>query len=110
MTSMTRTLAIAFVAGIATAAVAVAATERTVGQKGKVFSESEIAVKKGDTILFVNDDTISHNIMSNTAGNSFNLGSQAPGLSTPVTFDKPGEVMVICAIHPRMKLSVKVTD
>jgi plastocyanin len=110
MTAMTRTLAIAFAAGIATAAVAFAATERTIGQKGKVFSESEIALKKGDTVLFVNDDTISHNIMSNTAGNSFNLGSQAPGLSTPVTFDKAGEIMVICAIHPRMKLNVKVTD
>jgi plastocyanin len=110
MSSLTRTLVIAFAAGIATAAVAVAATERTIGQKGKVFSESEIAIKKGETVVFVNDDTISHNIMSSTSGNTFNLGSQAPGLSTPVTFDKSGDVTVICAIHPRMKLLVKVAD
>ena len=106
-----RTLAIAFAAGIATAAVAVAATgERSITQKGKVFSESEVAIKKGETVVFVNDDTVSHNIMSNTTGNQFNLGSQAPGISTPVTFDKSGDVTVICAIHPRMKMTVKVSD
>jgi plastocyanin len=109
MSSLTRALVIAFTAGIATAAVA-AGAERSITQKGKVFSESEVAIKKGETIVFVNDDAVSHNIMSNTAGNQFNLGSQQPGISTPVTFDKPGDVTVICAIHPRMKMVVKVAD
>ena len=107
--TLARTLIIAFAAGIATAAVA-AGTERSITQKGKVFSESEVAIKKGETVVFVNDDTVSHNIMSNTTGNQFNLGSQAPGISTPVTFDKSGDVTVICTIHPRMKMMVKVSD
>jgi plastocyanin len=58
----------------------------------------------------VNDDSIPHNIMSATKGSEFNLGSQAPGMSTDVTFKETGDVQVICAIHPRMKMMVKVTD
>jgi plastocyanin len=48
--------------------------------------------------------------MSTGKGNEFNLGSQAPGSSTDVTFKEVGDVTVICAIHPRMKMTVKVVD
>jgi len=98
-------VALAFVSG---AAVAAFAAEQTVTQKGKVFSKPEVTLKKGDTIVFVNDDTVAHNIYSATAGNDFNLGSQPPGKSVSVTFDKPGEIDVMCAIHPLMKMKVKV--
>src|SRR5262249_20723457 len=100
-------VAAAFVTG---AAVAAFAAEHTVSQKGKKFSVSEITVKKGDKVLFVNDDNVAHNIFSTTAGNEFNLGSQAAGSSAPVTFDKTGDIDVLCAIHPLMKMKVKVTD
>jgi plastocyanin len=96
----------AFVAG---GAVALAA-ETTITQKGKQFSEKEVAIKKGDTVLFVNDDNIAHNVMSTTSGNAFNLGSQPPGKATPVTFDKLGTIQVLCAIHPTMRMTVKVSD
>jgi plastocyanin len=43
-------------------------------------------------------------------GNEFNLGSQSPGSSTDVVFKEVGDVTVICAIHPRMKMTVKVVD
>ena len=98
-------VALAFVSG---AAVAAFAAEQTVTQKGKVFSKPEVTLKKGDTIVFVNDDTVAHNIYSATAGNDFNLGSQPPGKSVSVTFDKPGDIDVMCAIHPLMKMKVKV--
>ncbi|MBM3530652.1 MAG: hypothetical protein FJX62_21425 [Alphaproteobacteria bacterium] len=98
--------AVAFMSGIAVAY----AAERTVGQKGKVFSEKEVTLKKGDTIVFVNDDNIAHNVMSTSAASKFNLGLIQPGHSTPVTFKNSGEVQVICAIHPTMKMTVKVAD
>ena len=88
---------------------AYAATE-VIHQQGRVFSSESISVKKGDAVTFLNDDTVPHNIMSATKGNEFNLGSQAPGTSTDVTFKEAGDVQVICAIHPRMKMMVKVTD
>jgi plastocyanin len=86
------------------------AANLTITQKGRVFSSESITVKKGEAITFVNDDTVPHNIISNSKGNEFNLGSQPPGASTDVTFKEAGEVQVICAIHPRMKMMVKVTE
>jgi plastocyanin len=99
-------LAAAFLSGTAVAF----ATERTVMQKGKAFSESEIAVKVGDTIVFVNDDNVFHNVFSSHPENKFNLGSLKPGSSTPVTFKTAGDIQVLCAMHPSMKMLVKVSN
>ena len=79
-------------------------------QKGRLFSVDSIVIKRGESLTFINDDTVPHNIASISAGNEFDLGSQGPGTSTDVTFTKAGEAQVFCAIHPRMKLTVKVTD
>ena len=86
------------------------AANLSISQKGRVFSSEEIKIKKGETVTFVNDDSVPHNIMSTSKGNEFNLGSQSPGAATDVTFKEGGEVLVICAIHPRMKMTVKVAD
>ena len=48
--------------------------------------------------------------MSLTPGNAFDLGSQVPGSATPVSFDRTGIVSVICAIDPRMRMIITVTD
>ena len=75
-----------------------------------MFSSESVTLKKGETLSFLNDDSVPHNIMSASKGNEFNLGSQSPGSSTDVTFKEAGDVLVICAIHPRMKMMVKVTE
>jgi plastocyanin len=89
---------------------ALAAADLTITQKGRVFSSEEVAIKKGGALTFLNDDSVPHNIMSASKGNEFNLGSQAPGTATDVTFKESGDVLVICAIHPRMKMTVKVAE
>jgi plastocyanin len=86
------------------------AANQMVHQQGRVFSSESLDIKKGETITFMNDDTVSHNIISTSKGNEFNLGSQPPGTSTDVTFKEAGDVLVLCAIHPRMKLTVKVSN
>jgi plastocyanin len=106
MKSMKIALALSFIAGTTVAL----AAERTISQKGKVFSETSVEIKKGDTLVFLNDDNVAHNILSTTPGNVFNLGLIGPGHSTPVTFDKSGDMQIICAMHPSMKMSLKVTD
>lgn len=100
-------LGLAIVAGFSTGALA---ASQVIHQKGRVFSEESITVKKGEPVTFLNDDTIPHNIMSTSKGNEFNLGSQPPGSSTDVTFKEAGDISVICAIHPRMKMKVAVVD
>jgi plastocyanin len=86
------------------------AANLTITQKGRMFSSESITIKKGDSLTFVNDDSVPHNILSTSKGNEFDLGSQPPGSTTEVTFKEVGEAQVICAIHPRMKLTVKITD
>jgi plastocyanin len=86
------------------------AANQVIHQKGRVFSSENVTIKKGEALTYVNDDSIPHNIMSGTKGSEFNLGSQAPGTSTDVTFKEAGNVQVICAIHPRMKMMVTVTE
>jgi len=86
------------------------AANLTISQKGRAFSSETVTLKKGGTLTFMNDDSIPHNIMSTSIGNEFNLGSQPPGASTDVTFKEAGDVLVICAIHPRMKMTVKVAE
>jgi len=86
------------------------AATQVIHQQGRAFSSEGVTIKKGEALTFFNDDSVPHNIMSTSKGNEFNLGSQAPGTSTDVTFKEAGEVQVICAIHPRMKMMVKVED
>lgn len=86
------------------------ASSYTVGQKGRTFSAANLEVKRGEVVMFVNDDNVTHNITSSTAGNEFNLGAQAPGTATPVSFTTAAEVQVRCLIHPRMQMTVKVTE
>jgi len=100
-------LSLVIISGLSTGAFA--ATE-IIHQQGRVFSAESITVKKGDPLTFLNDDSVPHNIMSASKGNEFNLGSQGPGNSTDVVFKEAGDVTVICAIHPRMKMTVKVVD
>jgi|SRR4051794_30491277 plastocyanin len=100
-------LMIVVVAGLSAGALA---ANLTISQKGRMFSSESVTIKKGEALTFVNDDTVPHNIISTSTGNEFNLGSQPPGAATDVTFKQAGDVQVICAIHPRMKMTVKVTD
>jgi len=105
-----RTLALFTVVIVSGLSVGAYAATEVIHQQGRVFSSESISLKKGDALTFLNDDTVPHNIMSASKGNEFNLGSQAPGTSTDVTFKEAGDVQVICAIHPRMKMMVKVID
>jgi plastocyanin len=107
---MRKTLIAAALTLIAAGSIAALADDTLIHQKGRAFTVSEVTIKKGSTLTFVNDDTVPHNIISTSKGNEFNLGSQPPGASTDVTFKESGEALVICAIHPRMKLTVNITD
>jgi plastocyanin len=100
-------LVFAVVSGLSFGALA---AKETIHQQGRMFSVENVTIKKGEALTFLNDDSVPHNIMSSSKGNEFNLGSQAPGTSTDVTFKEAGDAQVICAIHPRMKMTVKIED
>ncbi len=85
-------IAFAAAVGMIAGCVTALAAERSITQKGKTFSQTDLTIKKGDTLRFVNDDNITHNIFSTSSGNTFNIGAQAPGVTTPVKFANTGEV------------------
>ena len=84
------------------------AADHEIGQKDKTFSVTTLTVKPGDTIVFKNDDHLTHNVYSTAKGNEFNLRAQAPGTSASVTLATEGTVEIRCAFHPKMKLVVTV--
>ena len=67
-----------------------------------------INVKVGDKINFKNADDTAHNIYSTSELKTFDLGSFMPGEVRTVSFEKKGNALVECAIHPQMQLDVTV--
>lgn len=86
------------------------ASEFTVLQKNKAFSESTMTIKVGDMIHFKNEDPFFHNVFSLSDTQFFDLGSYPQGESKPVTFETPGTVEVECAIHPDMFMTIEVSE
>ena len=84
------------------------ASDFTVGQRNKKFTEHDMTVSVGDTVYFRNDDPFSHNVYSLSEAKSFDLGSYPKGSSRAVTFDQPGEIEVGCAIHFDMMMTIHV--
>jgi len=101
---------IAGAAGCFVAAGALAAGEPViVSQKGREFLPKELTVNKGDTVRFVNDDgQLLHHAYIKSDSFSFDSGDQQPGSSTDVVMTTSGDFMVLCGIHPKMKLKLKV--
>lgn len=88
------------------ATVAHAPVTHIVTQKSKQFMPGEITVDVGDSLSFVNDDVVTHNVFSRTEGFEFNLKLQGPGKVHAVPLTKAGIAEVRCAFHPTMKLKV----
>jgi plastocyanin len=84
------------------------AGQATVSQKGKTFSMDTVTIKPGDEVVFKNDDSVPHNVYSNSKGLEFNLRVQNAGTETGQIFKGEGVAEVRCAFHPQMKMTVVV--
>ena len=97
------------VAAVSLASVGIAAAaDVTVIQKNQEFSVRQLTIDMADRVTFVNNDTVTHNVYSETKGSEFEIELQPPGRTDSVRFSRPGVVEVRCAIHPNMKLRVDV--
>ncbi len=82
-----------------------------VDQQNLVFIPHVIAVQKGTTVDFPNNDQVRHNVFSPPdCCNQFNLGTYDVGASKPVTFTKSCEVPLLCNVHAEMSAFVVVLD
>ena len=84
------------------------AAETSIDQAGQQFSQSSLSLKAGDTIVFTNKDDVTHNVKIINGDDTDDKGLQKPGEVIKTTFAKAGDYRVRCAIHPKMKIDVKV--
>lgn len=83
---------------------------RAVRQLNEGFVPHALAVVKGSTVEFPNDDAVFHNVFSLSSTRTFDLGRYPKGVSKSVRFDRPGIVQVFCHIHADMSAIVLVLD
>ena len=77
-------------------------------QKGRSFSVPELDIVAGDTVRFTNEDSFLHQIFVHSPAFNIDSDEQRPGENVDVRFLVAGEFQVLCAIHPKMVLSVRV--
>jgi plastocyanin len=83
------------------------AGEIVITQENKKFNKKKLKAAVGDVINFKNIDAFTHNLYSKK-GEKFDSGVLKPGGSFSYKISKNGKFTVRCAIHPKMKLKVKV--
>jgi plastocyanin len=80
-----------------------------VSQKGRAFQPGELSILRGETVQIVNDDgDLLHHAYLESDRFSFDSGDQEPGSKTDVVFPVSGTFTILCGIHPKMKLLVRV--
>jgi len=76
-------------------------------QRGKVFIPYVLPVVQGTAVEFHNSDNLQHNVLGMGA-DKFNLGTYTQGMARSYTFNKLGEVAILCNVHPEMEAYVLV--
>jgi plastocyanin len=94
-------------AGVLVAAPAEAA-EHVIRMAGQQYDPAEIKAAKGDSIRFVNDDDLAHEVFVPTVGFGLDLGKQESGEEKAITLAKDGSFEVECVFHSHMLLTVTV--
>lgn len=79
-------------------------------QSHETFIPHVIAIQRGSTVDFPNDDPIFHNVFSLSSAATFDLRRYPPGQSRSWQFTKPGIVKVYCHIHSHMSATILVLD
>ncbi len=79
-------------------------------QQNETFVPHVLAITRGSTVDFPNDDPFFHNVFSLSSAAAFNLGRYPRGQSRPQKFNKAGLVKVFCDIHSHMSASILVLD
>lgn len=81
-----------------------------IDQVDKEFVPLVNVVQVGTAISFPNKDNIRHNIYSFSAPKPFDLKLYSGTPSSPVVFDKPGQVVLGCNIHDWMVSYLLIVD
>jgi plastocyanin len=85
-------------------------TKAELRQEHETFVPHVLAITKGSTVDFPNDDPIFHNVFSLSSAATFDLRRYPQGQSRSQLFPKAGIVKVYCNIHSHMSATILVMD
>ena len=78
-------------------------------QKSRSFQPGAIELQQNQVLQIVNDDgQLMHHAYVDAHDFKFDSGEQAPGTTVNIQFPTAGMYVVLCGIHPKMRLNVAV--
>jgi len=83
------------------------AAQTTIAIDNFAFTPAEASVKAGTAVRFVNHDDIPHTVVF--ADGKLRSKALDTEDSFVRVFDKPGDFVYFCGLHPQMKGEIKVT-
>jgi plastocyanin len=72
------------------------------------FDPADATVKVGQTVKWVNEDSVDHDAVADNG--EFKSELFGEGKSFETKLDKPGTVPYVCTVHPNMKGTLTVTE
>jgi plastocyanin len=82
----------------------------TMDQAHNAFVPHVLIVQAGSSVLFPNNDVVSHHVYSFSEAKTFELGLYKGNGHPPLLFEKPGVVVLGCNIHDGMLGYILVVD
>lgn len=84
----------------------------TVAIRNSAYTTDILKIKKGTTVTWKNEDSVSHNVVSDSDSPSKGLDLPLAGKGGTIsfTFNETGIYKYHCTPHPFMKATVEVTD
>ena len=106
---LARTLGVALVCGSAALCSAAGTADRSPAHiviiEGVAYRPAVVAVRRGDTVSWVNNDPFPHTV---TAPGAFDSHDIPAGATWNYVARKSGQYAYICTLHPNMKGVLKV--
>jgi plastocyanin len=82
----------------------------SIAQRDERFHPNRVVLKRGQNLQVTNEDRFVHHVFVESTDMKYDSGEQRPGRVLTIPFDRPGEFVLECAIHLKMKLRVTVED
>lgn len=81
-------------------------------QLGLVFIPHVLAIQKGTTVTFLNNDNDLHNVyfLDDQTGETLDIGTWGPGVPVDHTFSEAGMVITLCKLHLEMAAYIVVLE
>ena len=83
--------------------------KQIISQKGRHFGPSTVYAKTNEDLYIHNDDDdLVHDAYVDSPDFTFESGDINPGATAVIAFPKEGDFLILCGVHPSMKLVVHV--